>query len=135
MQAGDVKNSGNVFLKDEVFKRFLPCYLKQVTLRQTVATGCSLPPLKCFSSEGLCTSDQNVISFLMKLEMPFLDTSVVTVSVDSPTLSDHSGQLTNVCINKAEFLTVALTNSEIDILIYYFAFEWFIDISAITAIL
>ena len=112
------------FSKDEVFRKFLPCYLQQVALLQTLddrlfSTRSEMLPVYFPCST---TSVQKVVTVMTKLKMPFLDTSVVRIEVDCPTLSDKSRILKNVvCINKAKSLTTMLTNCEIDTLIHYFA--------------
>ena len=114
------------FFKDEVFRKFLPCYLRHVALLQTsdnrlFSTRSEMLPVY-FPSRIVNKSDLSVLTVMTKLKMPYLDNSVVTISVDCPTLSDHSRILTNVvCINKAKSLTATLTNCEIDTLIHYFS--------------
>ena len=115
------------FSKDEVFRKFLPCYLQQVALLQTLddrlfSTRSEMLPVYFPSKEIITTSVQNVVTVMTKLKMPFLDTSVVIVEVACPALFYNSRILKNVvCINKAKSLTTMLTNCEIDTLIHYFA--------------
>ena len=115
------------FAKDEVFASFVPCFLEKVSLLLTLddrlfSTSSAILPLYLPSGESCPLDIKNAVDSMEKLKMPFLDTSIVTVRVHCPTLTDYAKVLTNlVHIHKATSLTLVLNNNEIDMLIHYFA--------------
>ena len=115
------------FAKDEVFTSFVPCFLEKVALLLTLddrlfSTSSAMLPLYLPSRDNCLSGIKDVVNIMRKVKMPFLDTSVVTVRVHCPTLTDHAKVLTNlVHIHKATSLTSVLNNKEIDMLILYFA--------------
>ena len=118
------------FSEDKVFKSFLPCFLEHVALLITLddrlfSTKSAMLPMY-YPSEESCNTViiKDAVQVMAQLKMPFLDTSIVAVEVDCPTISDHTRVLTNIVhIHKASPLTEVLKISEIKVLIGYFSSE------------
>ena len=81
------------FTKDKVFKSYLPLFLKKVALLLTLddrlfSTCSGLLPMY-LPNEACSLKYNNVFKIMTQLKLPFLDTSIVTIAVECPRLSDH----------------------------------------------
>ena len=122
-----LKKLWECFKNDEVFRSYLPHFLKKVALLLTTddrlfSTSSDVLPIcpsQDFDNEELTSVVWNILE---KLKLPILDISVVCTKVDCPTLGNHSVILKNlVHINTHTSLTSVLSNKELNTLISYFA--------------
>ena len=117
----------DVFKKDEVLKSYLPCVLKDIAMLLTLddrlfTTNSEIVPMY-LPREKISKEEEYAIEVFKKLNLPFLDDSVVLVQVDCPHLAkDADRVLKNVVkVNETTPLTSLLQKDDIHHLIEYFA--------------
>ena len=117
----------DVFKKDEVLKSYLPCVLKDIAMLLTLddrlfTTNSEIVPMY-LPREKISKEEEYAIEVFKKLNLPFLDDSVVLVQVDCPHLAkDADRVLKNVIkVNETTPLTSLLQKDDIHHLIEYFA--------------
>ena len=120
----ELVNYWKCFSENKVFRSYIPDFLKYWALLLTVdgrlfSTRSEILPI-LYIPEVSDSDLQKVHAAMMKLRMPFLDTTVVKGEVNCPTFSEHDRILSNIYhTNNVIPLTSILKNEEIDLVISY----------------
>ena len=130
-------NYWKCFSEDEVFRSYIPDFLKYWALLLTVdgrlfSTSSDILPILYIPEESDPdvsdsevsdpeVSDSDLHAVMIKLKMPFLNTTVVKGKVNCPTFSEHERILSNIYHTDKNVtpLTSILKNEEIDLVISY----------------
>ena len=117
----------DVFKKDKLLKSYLPCILKDIAMLLSLddrlfTTRSEIVPMYLPSGK-ISKEEKYAIEVFKKLNLPFLDDSVVIVQVDCPHLAkDADRVLKNVVkVDETTPLTSLLQKDDIHHLIDYFA--------------
>ena len=118
-------NYWKCFSEDEVFRSYIPDFLKYWALLLTVdgqlfSTSSDILPI-LYMPEEFDSVIQKMHAVMKKLRMPFLDTTVVNGEVNCPTFSKHDRILSNIYHTDKNVipLTSILKKEEIDLIISY----------------
>ena len=127
-QRDELKKYWSMFSEDRVFAHFLPDFLHHWALLLTTDdrlysySSNIIPVYKCFLEEEVSLSDKLACAVMEALKMPFLDTSIVAVSINCPCLSNRDRVLSNMFHLNAQIpLLDAVSDKQINFLISYFS--------------
>ena len=114
-----------LFSKDGVFKSYILHVIKNIALLLTkddrlFSTSSEILPMY-FPPMESSDSLKQVVKVFNKLELPFLDESVVSLDVNCPHLKEDADRVLSNIMQVGANLASRLNNTEINILIDYFA--------------